>query len=572
MLLRPYQNRLVKKAKANLKKNRNTLAIAATGAGKTIMLAALAKEMGGKTLILQHRQELVEQNLKKFRLVNPDWRVSIFDAQTKSMAGDAVFGMQQTLCRNLDCLPQFDHVITDECHHLPSPTYTAIIEALKAKNKKLLLTGFTATPERSDKKSLRRFFNNVADQITIRELVGLGFLVPPRAFVVDLGVQSRLEKLQNLSAFGDQSDVAEVLDTRPINEEVVKHWKEKAGDRQTIVFCSTVKHAADVADAFRSNGVACGVVSGDMPAGERKKILADFDAGRIQVITNVAVLTEGYDSQPVSCVILLRLCSDKGPLIQMAGRGLRVVDPELHYGVVKKDCILLDFGTSILKHGNLDMEDGLHEEREKQDKGEAITKTCPAEYQAGTPYRYPDSNGSIGCGIDVPAQTRICPVCGFRFERLDGQEPLQEVDLMEMDILSASPFRWCSLFESDMALVATGFDSWGGIFSPDHGDTWVALGGKKGEQIHKLAITSRPLAMAAADDWMRATADVSAVRKSKRWLDEPATGKQLAILNRFGYDVHADFMGNSQYSKYTAAAHSTFCFNRAAIEKALGVV
>ena len=571
MILRNYQTRLVKRAKAALKKRGNTLAIAATGAGKTIMLASLASEIGGKTLILQHRQELVEQNLKKFRLVNPDWRVSVFDAQSKSMAGDAVFAMQQTLCRNLDCLPKFDHVIADECHHLPAPTYHAIIDACKANNKKLLVTGFTATPERSDKKSLRRFFNNVADQITIRELVGLGFLVPPRAFVVDIGVQARLEKLQKQSAFGDQTEVAEVLDTRPINNEVVRHWKERAGDRQTIVFCSTVQHASDVADTFRSNGVACGVVSGNMPDGERKRILADFDRGKLQVITNVAVLTEGFDSQPVGCIILLRLCSDKGPLIQMAGRGLRVVDPEIYPGVVKKDCIILDFGTSILKHGNLDMEDGLHEEKADKEKGEAITKTCLAEYEPGSPYRFPDSQGNVGCGMDVPAQSRTCPVCGFRFERLDGQEPLKEVDLMEMDLLNASPFRWVSLFSSDMVLMVTGFESWGGVFSPDGGDSWVALGGKKGERLHKLAVTSRPLAIAACDDWMRATADVSAVRKSKRWLDEPATDKQLAILNQFGYNVQTDFMGNSQYSKYSAACHAAFNFNRNAIEKALGV-
>ena len=143
---------------------------------------------------------------------------------------------------------------------------------------------------------------------------------------------------------------------------------------------------------------------------------------------------------------------------------------------------------------------------------------------------------------------------------------------MEMDLLNASPFRWVSLFSSDMVLMATGFESWGGVFSPDGGDSWVALGGKKGERLHKLALTSRPLAIAAADDWMRATADVSAVRKSKRWLDEPATDKQLAILNQFGYNVQTDFMGNSQYSKYSAACHAAFNFNRNAIEKALGVV
>lgn len=572
MLLRPYQQRLVKRAKAALKKSRNTLAIASTGAGKTIMLAALAREMGGKTLILQHRDELVSQNMSKFLTFNPDWTASRFDSRTKSVAGDAVFGMQQTLIRNLNQLPSFDHVIVDECHHLPSQTYTEIIESLKAKNKKLFLSGFTATPERSDKKSLRRFFTNVADQITIKELVGMGFLVPPKAYVVDVGVRSKLDLLSKQSAFGDQSDVADVLDTRPINEEVVRHWKERAGDRKTIVFCSTIKHASDVADAFKSNGVACGVVSGNMSGGERKRILADFDNGNTQVLCNVAVLTEGYDSQPVSCVILLRLCSDKSPMIQMVGRGLRCVDPEIYPGVVKRDCIVLDFGTSLLTHGNLEVGDGLAEEVVKEVEGEAIVKTCPCEYEPGMVYRFPDRNGNIGCGIEVPAQTRTCPVCGFLFERTDGQEQLTTVDLTELDIMTASPFRWHDLFGNDLCLMANGFDAWAGIFSPDGGDTWHALGRKNDERrVHRLAVTGRLQAMAMADDFLRAYETDKAARKSRRWLDEPATEKQLDVLRRYGYDVHLSLLGGSNFTKYSAACHSSFQFNRQAIESALGV-
>lgn len=571
--MRPYQNRVVKKAKAALKKHHNTLVVGATGMGKTVCLAALANEFPCKTLVLQHRQELLEQNMKKFRWFNPDWRASVFDAQSKSMAGDVVFASQQTLCRNLDCLPKFDHVIADECHHLPAPTYQAIVDACRANNKKLLLSGFTATPERSDKKSLRRFFNNVADQITIRELVGLGFLVTPRAFVVDIGVQARLEKLQKQSALGDQTEVAEVLDTRPINNEVVRHWKERAGDRQTVVFCSTVKHAEDVADTFRQAGVSAQCVHGDMPDRERRRVLQDFDRGATRVVTNVAVLTEGFDSQPVGCVILLRLCSDKGPLIQMAGRGLRVVDPEIYPGVVKKDCIILDFGTSILKHGNLDMEDGLHEEKADKEKGEAITKTCPAEYEPGSPYRFPDSQGNVGCGMDVPAQSRTCPVCGFRFERLDGQEPLKEVDLMEMDILQNSPFRWHSLFESDMCLMASGFSAWAGIFSPDQGETWIALGKKSDDKkIYKLAATSRVLAMARADDYLRAYETDSNCRKSKRWLDEPASEKQVSLLNKLGYQLTPDLFGQTGVSKYSASCLTNFYFNLREIERAIGIL
>jgi superfamily II DNA or RNA helicase len=570
MILRPYQQRAVTKAGKALKKKGNTLLVAGTGSGKTIMLSALAGEVKGKTLILQHRQELVQQNASKFLKVNPSWPVSFFTADEKSFAGQATFAMQQTLTRNLDYLPKFDHIICDEVHHIVAPTYSRIIDACRDRNPDLWLSGFTATPERSDKRSLRRYFDNVADKITIKELVCLGFLVPPRAYVVNVGVQDEIRKLNNLSAFGDQSEVAKILDTTAINTEVIRHWKEKAGDRKTIVFCATIQHALDVADAFRRDGIDAGVVDGEMANGERKAMLARFDRGKLQVLVNVAVLTEGYDSQPVSCVVLLRQCSEKGPMIQMAGRGLRTVDPELYPGVVKKDCIILDFGISLLTHGNLDQEDGLHQEVATE-KGECITKVCPEEYSAGMVYRFPDKNNAVGCGAEVPVQTKTCPICGFTFERIDGQDQvLTEVSLTELDILNASPFRWMDLFGTDTCLMACGFSAWAGVFSPDRGETWIAIGKRQEEKkAYRLALTGRLQAMSAADDFLRNYETSATAKKSKRWLDDPATAKQLEILGKFGYDVAGPMPG---WTKYGAACHANFQFNKRLIERALGVV
>lgn len=568
MILRSYQNRTVKRAKIALKKHGNTLIQAATGAGKTVMLAALAGEVKGKTLILQHRQELVDQNAKKFLNVNPSWSASFFTASHKSFSGQAVFAMQQTLTRNLDCMPKFDHVIVDETHHIVAPTYQNIIDACMAANPKLLLSGFTATPERGDRKSLRKYFNNVAEAITIKELVSLGFLVPPKAFVVNVGKQDELKGLKT-SAFGDQQEVAKILDTREINSEVVRHWKEKAGDRKTVVFCATVQHALDVVEAFKNSGVESGVVTGDMADGERKAMLLRFDKGSLQVLVNVAVLTEGYDSQPVSCVVLLRQCSEKGPMVQMIGRGLRTVDPEIYPGVVKRDCIVLDFGTSILTHGDLNQADGLHKELAGENAGESIVKICPEEYSSGMVYRFPDVNSNTGCGAEIPAQSRTCPMCGFQFDRIDGiEQVVTEISLTELDILNASPFRWIDLFGTDTCMMASGFSAWAGVFSPDRGETWLAVGKLQDERrVHRLALTGRLNAMAAADDFLRNYETASAAKKSKRWLDDPATEKQKEVLNKFGYDTSGLFT----FNKYGAACHANFHFNKRLIEQALGV-
>jgi len=522
-------------------------------------------------LVLQHRQELVAQNLAKYRKVNPDSRPSLYTADTKSMRGDVVFAMAQTLGKNLDRIPALDLLLLDEAHHAAAPTWRAIIEAARKKNPEVMIGGLTATPERGDKKSLRSVFDNVADSVSIRELVQLGFLVPPKAFVVDVGgTQEALREIGQVSDYFDQAAVEAILNTVAVNDEVVRHWREKAGDRQTIVFASTVQHAQDVAAAFLAAGVRAACVHGAMADGERRAILARFDKGQIQVLTNVMVLTEGFDSQPVACVVLLRKCSEKGPLVQMVGRGLRTVDPQIFPGVTKRDCVVLDFGTSLLTHGDLNMVAALKEEVEREPE-EAATKICPME--ASDTYRWPDVAGRIGCGAELPVQTRTCPLCGFQFERLGADEgsTVTSVELTEMDILDASPFRYVDLYGSGRAMMAAGFTAWAGVFSPD-AETWTALGRVNGNGgVHKLSTGERLPCLAAADDFLRLHETDGATKKTKRWLSEPATAKQIEYLNTFGYELSMDVLGNSGLTKYGASCHLDFQWSRTSIERVLGV-
>ena len=128
-----------------------------------------------------------------------------------------------------------------------------------------------------------------------------------------------------------------------LNDRVVEEWKNVAADRLTVVFCSTVAHAEHVAATYEAAGVSAAVVHGDMPDKARADVLAAFDQGAIRVLVNVAVLVEGWDCQPASCIILLRPSSYKSTMIQMIGRGLRKVDPEKYPGVQKDDCIDMRF-------------------------------------------------------------------------------------------------------------------------------------------------------------------------------------------------------------------------------------
>jgi len=568
LILRPYQKRVVDSAEKALKKYNNTLVCAPTGSGKTVMMATLADRIGGRVLALQHRDVLLSQNMSRFQKTSPLRSVSIFNASEKSWQGDTVFSMVPTLVRHLETIPVLDLILQDECHHLPAESFSKVIAAAREKNPRVMLGGFTATPSRADKKSLRKFFNNVADKITLQELIAMGFLVPPRAFIVDIGVRDQLEAVKTSSDFGDQTEVANILNTVPMNESVVRNWKEKAEGRQTIIFAATVKHATDVAQTFNDAGIKAEVISGTTTGKDRKALLSRFNNRQTRIVCNCAVLTEGFDSPVASCVVLLRQTSSKSPLIQMVGRALRIIDPELYPGVMKKDALALDFGTSLLIHGNLDAEDGLHKERAKIE-GEAVEKTCPSE--PSDVYIWPDRDGNIGCGARIPAGFRTCPLCSFRFEKEKELAP-EEVNLMEFDLVNQSPFRWISLFDSESLRISSGFAAWAGIFSPDGGDTWHALGKLSLEKpIHKLAVGGRLQALASADDFLRNHETNDAAKKSKRWLNDFASSKQIQFLRQLGYDIKTDPLGNCEYNRYSASCHINFSLNRHAIEKAIGV-
>ena len=543
MRLRPRQKAFVERSVSALNARRNTLGVAPTGAGKTIMLSAVTgesiKDTGAKVCILAHRDELTAQNRAKFERVVPNVGTSVVDAYEKSWGGQVTFAMVPTLARssNLDGMPRLDLLVIDEAHHAVAASYRRIIDRVRDANPEARVFGVTATPNRGDRKGLREVFDNVADQISLGELIASGHLVPPRTFVIDVGVQDELKSVRKTSSDFDMSEVANIMDRAPVTEEVIRHWKEKAGDRQTVIFCSTVEHAAHVRDAFQAAGISAALIHGEMPSETRKSVLADYAGGKIRVIVNVAVLTEGWDHPPTSCVVLLRPSSYKSTMIQMVGRGLRTVDPEEFPGVVKTDCVVLDFGTSSLIHGTLEQDVDLDG---KTSCGEAPTKACPS------------------CGADIPLASGECPICGDAFDEEEGgpgvtATPLSGVLMTEIDLLKRSSFEWVDLFDSEEALMATGFNAWGGIFWFE--GQWYAVGGRKNAATRLLGIGERSVCLAQADDWLNEHETDESAFKTRGWLNQPATEKQLKYLSP---EARSDF----GLTRYKASALMTFGFNK----------
>jgi DNA repair protein RadD len=549
MRLRPRQKTFVERSVAALASRGNTLSVAPTGAGKTIMLSAVTGEMigdGAKACVLAHRDELTAQNRAKFQRVVPGISTSVIDAAEKSWGGQVAFAMVPTLARtsNLSDMPRLDLLVIDEAHHAVADSYRRIIDRVRDANPDARIFGVTATPNRGDRKGLREVFDNVADQVRLGELIASGHLVPPRTFVIDVGVQDDLRSVRKTLSDFDMAEVAGIMDRAPVTDEVIRHWKEKAGDRQTVIFCSTVAHAEHVTEAFRAAGITAALIHGDLASDVRKAILADYVAGSIRVIVNVAVLTEGWDHPPTSCVVLLRPSSYKSTMIQMVGRGLRIVDPEEHPGIVKTDCVVLDFGTSSLIHGTFEQDVDLEG---KTEIGDAPTKFCP------------------GCGADIPLAATECPLCGEVFPRDDedsgeggGTAPLSGFIMTEIDLLKRSSFAWVDLFGTDDAMMATGFTAWGGIYWLD--GVWYAVGGAKGERPHLLGVGERAVCLAQADDWLNTHETDESAFKTRSWLRQPPTEKQLQYLPP---ECRHDF----GLTRYRASALMTFGFNKRAIRQ-----
>ena len=177
------------------------------------------------------------------------------------------------------------------------------------------------------------------------------------------------------------------------------------------------------------------------------------------------------------------------------------------------------------------------------------------------------------CGAEIPCGVMECPICGHVFkgpERAapgevgsDDPEVVSNVVMEEVDILTASPFRWCDVFGSGRVMLASGFEAWGAVCSAD-GERWLALGRLKDERaLRRIMVGERVQALAAADDFLRMNESDDAAKKNRRWLNDAATAKQWELLQQLGYGQEDMFT----FTKYSAACTLNFFWNRQAIER-----
>jgi ATP-dependent helicase IRC3 len=343
LALRPYQRDAIAAVLAARRAGVRRMVICLpTGAGKTVIFAELARMAKRTVLVLAHREELLAQAREKIENALGGDALAAIEQGERHAPKDAKVIVCSIRSLHAERLEQvlagrdIGLVIYDECHHAAAADNLRVLRRLGAFDAGFTgtLLGFTATTARGDGKGLDAVFEKVVFARTLPELIDDGYLVKLRGLRV--ATTADLSALSRQGLDFQEEELAYAVDIDERNALVARSIQELARDRRTIAFCVTVSHARNLCMSLNRLGVPAGIVYGAMPAEDRQKALAAFRAGRTQVLTNVAVLTEGFDDPGVSCVAMARPTRSDGLYAQCVGRGTR-----LHPG--KKDCLILDF-------------------------------------------------------------------------------------------------------------------------------------------------------------------------------------------------------------------------------------
>jgi superfamily II DNA or RNA helicase len=364
MLLRPYQQTALDAIRlVYASGKRRPLLCSPTGSGKSAMTRYMLERTTKRTLILCHRAELLE-------MISDSLPVPHSVIGRSNHLEKVCVGMMQTVSRRLDKLPAFDWVISDECHLAMAPTWLSILKHYD----KAWHLGMSATPCRLDGKGLGETFDAIVYGPSIGELTARGYLSPCRVFAP----AHELAAIRKSGSDYNMEDAATVLNKPQITGSAMEHLRRIAPGRQAIVFCCNRVHADDVAAQFRGEGISAVNIDGSMSDGERKSRLGAYLRKEVQVLTNVELLTTGFDCPQIEVEIMLRPTQSLALYLQMVGRVLRI-NPG------KADAVLLDHVGNVLRHGMPD------EAREWTLEGRAKRLTpppvrqCPKCYAAFRP-------------------------------------------------------------------------------------------------------------------------------------------------------------------------------------------
>jgi DNA repair protein RadD len=398
--LRPYQTDLVAEIeRAIASGKRRVIVVAPTGAGKTVIAASIihrAMAADQRVLLLGHTREIIKQTSLKLFEHCVDHGI-IAAGLTSHPSEPVQVGSIQTLWTRAIRLermplPTANILIIDEAHRCPAEMYRKII----AEYPNAILIGLTATPCRGDGRGLGGIFETIIECPQVEQLIELGYLVRTRVYAPATLPDLKGVKIQA----GDyvECQLAERLDRVDLVGDIVSHWHKFGERRKTVCFAVNVAHSIHIRDEFRKAGVRAEHIDGSTPKPDRDDALKRLASGEIELITNCAVLCEGWDMPAVSACILARKTKKMGLYRQMVGRILRPAPG-------KTDAIVLDHSGAVFRHGFVEDQVEWTLDPEKR----AESRTHAARLSAGPASRLLECSR---CGA-VRVAGEKCQHCGF---------------------------------------------------------------------------------------------------------------------------------------------------------------
>jgi len=432
--LRPYQSDAVESVYRHLReKDNNPCVVIPTAGGKSLCIAQVAKDAvtkwNGRVMILAHVKELVEQNAGKLKSICPDLPVGVYSAglDSRDTQQPVVVAGIQSVYNKIEAFKPFDLVMIDEVHMVPPDgegRYRTFLEAAKRVNPRVRLVGWTATPYRTQGGLIckpENLLNEVCYEIGVKELINRGYIsnITARAGKVKADTEGLHIRAGEFVA----EDVEKLMGEDRLVTSACQEIVELTRGRQScLIFCTSIAHCKKVAAQIaKFSGEECAIVTGDTPDLEREETIrrlrgetvkADLFADKppLKYCCNVSVLTTGTDIPRLDTIALLRPTNSPGLLVQMVGRGFRL-SPETG----KTECLVLDYGRNIERHGPIDM---IRIKEPGQGGGGPLAKECP------------------NCRTIVNLPVMLCPTCGYQWPRKEPERKAHEATAAKAAILS----------------------------------------------------------------------------------------------------------------------------------------
>lgn len=433
MQLRPYQKDAFERTiEALNKKSNNALIVIPTGGGKTAIMSFLCQYIagwGGRCIVLSHVKELIEQTYETLKRFDKNLDVGIYSAglNRRDAGNRIVCGQIQTVFQKAKEIGKETVLIIDEAHLIPkseNSRYRTFLNDMLAINPKVKLVGLTATPYRMDEGLIYgkdELFTGITYEAKVTHLIEKGYLSKLRSKNGSVKMDESLLTIDK-GEFDTDSQEKQLIGNCLLGCAQQDIWDKCKDRKKILVFCPNIKTCNEFKDSWNEHFTGrVEVITGETSKQERPELIDDFRDGKIRILVNCQVLTTGFDVPDVDCVVLLRATQSVGLYYQMVGRGLRKAEG-------KDDCLILDYGRNIERHGPInDLREIGKRKRGGGGSVAPIAKECPE------------------CQEVVPARALVCPVCGYEFPKPEpeietkaSEKPvIQEVYEEEFEVLGA---------------------------------------------------------------------------------------------------------------------------------------